>query len=205
MMSTSISTGNEYGVRSPSAVAARAIAAVHLLSDPATDEQAVARLLVQHGESTSLVVTPMDLPGLRTVATAIATLFDLDGVDDWARELNALLATWAGKPYLAHEGIGWHLHVDRGENASLAEWLASSSAMAFALLLTRSGQPPVQRCTAHGCTQPFLLSTSGAPRRFCSTRCATRMRVSNHRRRRSAQEAEHGGDSTTSTTRKGQA
>jgi hypothetical protein len=187
MKSTTISAGNEYGVRSPAAVAARAIAAVHLLLNPATDELAVARLLVQHGESTSLVVTPMDLPELRTVATALDGLFDLDSVDDWARQLNALLATWASKPHLAHEGIGWHLHVDRGENASLAEWLASSSAMALALLLMRSGQPPVRRCAAHGCAQPFLLSTSGAPRRFCSTTCSTRTRVSNHRRRRSAQ------------------
>jgi hypothetical protein len=132
MKSTAFYAGDDYGVRSPSAVAARAIAAVHLLSDPATDELAVARLLVQHGESTSLSVTPMDVHDLRTVATQIAGLFDLENVDDWARQLNLLLATWASKPHLAHEGIGWHLHVDRGENASLAEWLASSSAMAFA-------------------------------------------------------------------------
>lgn len=187
MRSDSFSPDSDSGVRSPAAVATRAIAAVQLLADPAADEHAVARLLVEHGESEALVVTPEDLPQLRGVSTALAELFDLDSVDDWAHQLNGLLAQWASPPHLAHEGVGWHLHVDRGEQATLAEWLASSSAMAFALLLTRSGQPPVRRCAAPGCGQPFLLSLSGAPRRFCSATCATRTRVSNHRRRRSAQ------------------
>lgn len=180
--------GEDIGVRSPTAVANRALAVVERLDDPSADERDLLRLLVEHGESPSLSVTAKDLAELRQVATELAGLFNRQGdVDDWAQQLNAMLAQWASPPHLAHEGIGWHLHVDRGEDASLAEWFMSSSAMALALLLARSGEPPIRRCGASTCNRSFLQSWSGGERRFCSTTCATRTRVSNHRSRRARQ------------------
>ena len=174
----------DLGVRSPSAVAERPIAAVLLLRDPAATEADVTRLFTEHGEIEPVAVSADDLADLRSVTAALDELFASTDVDSWAAGLNGLLARWASAPRLAHEGVGWHLHVDRGDDASLAEWFASSSSLALAVLLTQHAEPPVGRCAAEGCGRPFLQTWSGSPRRFCSPACATRTRVAAHRRRR---------------------
>lgn len=121
---------------------------------------------------------------LDEVLAVIARLGDVVGVTDVgdaAGALNEMFELFAGPPRLVNEpGWGWHLHVDRPD-AGWAGWLAASSAMALAALLSDRGRVPWGRCAAEGCDRPFLDHGRRAPQRFCSPPCATRERVRRHR------------------------
>ena len=170
------------GARPAQFVAQRALSVMSTVRDGG-DANAVAAVFVQHGENPPIEPSPAEYAGITEVVDELSAMFDLEGVDEWAQALNALLSRWAGPPRLAHEGVGWHLHVDRGDHAPWDEWFASSTGLALAVMLAEHGQPPGGRCAAEACAQPFLHTWRGVPRRFCSTRCATRSRVREYRRR----------------------
>jgi predicted RNA-binding Zn ribbon-like protein len=163
-------------------VAERGLAVMSAVRDGG-DATAIADVFIQHGEHPPVVLSPGERAGIEQVVRELSGLFDLESVDDWADALNVFMAQWGGPPRLAHEGVGWHLHADRGDNASWDEWFAASTGLALAVLLAEHGQPPGGRCVAEGCAQPYLRTWRGVPRRFCSSRCATRSRVREHRRR----------------------
>ncbi len=81
---------------------------------------------------------------------------------------------------MRHEGWDWHLHVDTGEDAPWADWLAASAALELATMLAGADGVPWGECDA-GCGRVFVHDGRGGERRYCSTTCATRERVRRHR------------------------
>ncbi|GII76267.1 hypothetical protein Sru01_12490 [Sphaerisporangium rufum] len=163
--------------------------AVRLAPDLSRD--ALAELLVRHGEAPGELAgeafTAADAAGLRAAAVRLAGILAETDADRAAGAINAVLAECGARPHLArHGGHPWHLHVDRGEDASWADWFLASGALALAQILTEYGRVPWGRCDATGCTALYLGTGPGSARRYCSAACASRERVAAHRRRKRA-------------------
>ncbi|RZQ59987.1 CGNR zinc finger domain-containing protein [Amycolatopsis suaedae] len=164
--------------------AERAADLVNLLAEDPEPGQ-VAELLHAHGEVPPVSLEPADVAELREAAARLAPVFAAADVDMAANLLNDLLATHAHPPRLTTHGGSWpwHLHVDRDDDGPWGEWLLASSSLALATLVADRQLPPGGVCAARGCERVFAAAGSGSPRRFCSTRCATRARVAAHRTR----------------------
>ncbi|MBB5856629.1 CGNR zinc finger domain-containing protein [Amycolatopsis umgeniensis] len=172
--------------RSARAAAQRAVDLVVVLlgSEPSVSDVQV--VLEAHGE-TSVELGPSDVASLREAALELREVFAARDVAEAAGTLNRLLAQYARPPRLTdHDaGFGWHLHIDDADDGPWAVWLVTSSALALAVLLADRQAPPGGLCAASGCGKPFAHLGGGSPRRYCSTRCATRERVAAHRQQRS--------------------
>ncbi|WP_198540055.1 CGNR zinc finger domain-containing protein [Streptomyces sp. CT34] len=156
---------------------------------PGLPRTALVELLARHGESpddlTDEAFPPDDADALRAAAARIAHLLAETDVDRAALAINALLAECGARPHLSrHGGHPWHLHVDRGDDASWADWFLASSALALAQVLTEYGRIPWGECAAAGCATLYSGVGPGSARRYCSATCASRERVAAHRRRK---------------------
>jgi CGNR zinc finger len=148
-----------------------------------TDANMVVEVLRRYGEPEPITLTSGDIAGLGKAAGSLWTIFSAPSTEDAARHLNAILRTYARAPRLScHDDTPWHLHVDRHDDGPWEEWFASSSAMALATLLAERQTNPAGTCASPRCGRPFIDQGRGDPRRYCSTRCATRERVATHRR-----------------------
>lgn len=125
-----------------------------------------------------------DLKDLETVAHKLLAVFSAPNVEKAAHMLNALLKEHANAPRLSnHGGSAWHIHVDSDDHTTWSEWLATSSALALAILLAEKGRNPGGLCASSGCGRPFIDLGKGGGRSYCSPRCATRERVAAYRNR----------------------
>ncbi|WP_410588543.1 CGNR zinc finger domain-containing protein [Amycolatopsis sp. lyj-23] len=155
---------------------------VLLVSSP--DPASVAQVLREHGEP-DVSLSPDDVSELRAAAVSLREVFAAPDVASAASVLNALFAAYAGPPRLTdHEaGYGWHLHVDAADDGPWGAWLVTSSALGLASLLAERQDVPGGLCASPACGKPFAHTGGGSPRKFCSSRCATRERVAAHRAR----------------------
>lgn len=167
---------------------ARAVDAVNALPnqpDEHADRAALREVLRRHGEG-DVTLSPADVAGLRAAIEALRQVFATDDADVAAALLNDLLTRAACVPYLSnHDGQVWHLHVT-GEDGTWQDWLLAASALALAQHLGRHGDCAWGQCAAASCSRFFVHDGRGARRRYCSTRCATRQRVAEHRARAGA-------------------
>ncbi|MEV4054374.1 CGNR zinc finger domain-containing protein [Amycolatopsis sp. NPDC049688] len=163
----------------------RAVDLLAVLLDPAPEPAAVAQVLREHGEP-EVSLSPEEVRELRAAALELREVFAAPEAPEAASVLNALFAKYARPPRLTdHEdGYGWHLHVDAADDGPWGAWLVTSSALGLASLLAERQGPPGGLCAAPACGKPFAHTGGGSPRRYCSSRCATRERVAAHRARR---------------------
>nr|WP_236714921.1 CGNR zinc finger domain-containing protein [Nonomuraea pusilla] len=188
-------------VHSARAMAARAVdLCVALLHEQPSAESAesvasVASVLRAHGEEGDLGLDDATVARMRAAAARLREVFAAPGPGPAAALLNDLLAGAARAPRLTDHGGAstWHLHVDSGDDAPWDEWFLASSAMALAVLLADHQRVPGGLCASPGCGRPFLDLGGGSPRRYCSTRCATRERVAAHRSRHAPSGADGAG------------
>lgn len=139
-------------------------------------------VLHRYGEQSK--ITYADLDDLKVVSRKLLAVFAADDAQTAATMLNAVLAEYAYAPRISgHDTSPWHLHVDRDDNASWAEWFAASSALALAILLAEKQRNPGGLCASPICGKPFIDQGKGGGRTYCSPRCATRERVALHRKR----------------------
>lgn len=171
--------------------AQRAADLVNLLVPKVPSADAVAEVLRVHGEPEPIELTGPDVLEMREAAFVLRGIFAARTVDQAAELLNAAMAGYARPPRLTTHGgtYGWHLHVDSRDDAPWGEWLLTSSCLALAVLLSERQAPPGGVCAAPRCGRAFVDSGRGSPRRYCSSRCATRERVAAHRVRSSARPA----------------
>ncbi|MGP3986843.1 CGNR zinc finger domain-containing protein [Streptomyces sp. 3N207] len=158
--------------------------------NPALPRDALAALLARHGE-TERELRSLTAPAAAALRRAVAELTERvlteTDTDRAAEALNALLERCAARPRLSrHDGHAWHLHVDRGDDASWADWFTAGAAVALARLLSERRGVVWGECAAPDCRRLFLGGGPGAARRYCSRTCATRTRVAEHRRRHAA-------------------
>ncbi|MFH8567926.1 CGNR zinc finger domain-containing protein [Streptomyces sp. NPDC017993] len=157
-------------------------------ADPELPREAMAELLARHGESpddlTERSFSRKDADGLRSAVIRITGVLTETDTDRAAQALNDLLAECGARPRLSrHDGHAWHLHVDRGDDASWADWFLAAGALALAQILTEYGHVPWGACGSSRCSTLYLGTGPGSARRYCSTACASRERVAAHRRR----------------------
>lgn len=123
---------------------------------------------------------------MRALRSRLRAVYGAERAADAAAVLNALLAAHATRPYLTdHGGTPWHLHVATMD-AGWAPGLAASSAMALATVAAGHGFEALRRCAADRCDVVFVTTARQRIRRYCSSACATRARVTAHRARRRA-------------------
>ena len=143
-----------------------------------------ADVLRRHGEQLEPPIPADELERFAAVLRELGSVFQLTDVDEAAAAVNELLERYCAPPRLMrHDGWPWHLHVDGGDDESWDRWIGASGAFALAGRLAGRRTVPWGVCDAPGCEQVFVHDDRGDPRRHCSTRCATRMRVARHRER----------------------
>ncbi|MCX4095950.1 CGNR zinc finger domain-containing protein [Nocardia sp. alder85J] len=96
--------------------------------------------------------------------------------------LNALLAETTSRPYIStHDGRAPHLHYAL-EDAPLDERVKAYTAAGLATLFCED-PGRIGFCARPGCPLVFVDTSRNGRRRFCSTRCSTRVHVAEHRSR----------------------
>ncbi|MEO3870071.1 CGNR zinc finger domain-containing protein [Nonomuraea sp. B12E4] len=172
-------------VHSTKAMAARAVDLCVALLHEQPSIESVTRVLREHGEAGEIDLAAADVTAMRAAAARLREVLGAATAGEAAALLNRLLAGAARAPRLtSHDGAtSWHLHVDSGDDAPWGEWFLVSSALALAVLLADYQRVPGGLCASGSCGRPYLDFGGGSPRRYCSTRCATRERVAAHRSR----------------------
>lgn len=120
-----------------------------------------------------------------TLASAVAALRAVFREQDphaAARALNALMASDPAPTALAELPDGrWALRPALTTAPSAAQALTRLGAFALAGWLAERGRCAWGACAAATCDNVFIDEGRRAPQRFCSTTCATRTRVAQHR------------------------
>ncbi|MFI5606637.1 CGNR zinc finger domain-containing protein [Amycolatopsis sp. NPDC051903] len=97
--------------------------------------------------------------------------------------VNELLATAAFRPHISgHDGKPPHLHY-AAEHAGTVERMQAHSAGGLAHLVCEAPDR-FGVCAREGCGIAFVDTSRNGRRRFCSTRCGTRVNVADHRARK---------------------
>ncbi|MGN9843345.1 CGNR zinc finger domain-containing protein [Nonomuraea sp. H19] len=172
-------------VHSTKAMAVRAVDLCVALLHEQPSIESVSRVLRAHGETGDLDLGEEDVMAMRAAAARLSEVLGAPTAGEAAARLNGLLAGAARAPRLTSHGgtTSWHLHVDSADDAPWAEWFLASSALALAVLLADHQRVPGGLCASASCGRPFMDLGGGSPRRYCSSRCATRERVAAHRSR----------------------
>lgn len=138
--------------------------------------------LVRYGEPVDEELTDDQFAALSLSARRLRAIAAEESPDRVCDALNQVLATCHPPRLSAHDGSPWHLHID-SDDVDWGEWFLASSAMAMAITVAETQQPPLGICGASGCANVYPVSSPGRPRSYCSTTCATRARVHAHRAR----------------------
>jgi hypothetical protein len=156
-----------------------------LTGDGPDQRDRIVEVLRAHDEPEPIDISAADLAGLRAAASELRAVFTATDTAEAATHINLLLARHAHPPRLTTHGgqSGWHLHVDGDDDAPWGEWFITSSCLALAVLLTERGAPPAGICASPSCGTPFVNTSRGTPRRYCSPGCANRERVAAYRAR----------------------
>ncbi|MFB7669633.1 CGNR zinc finger domain-containing protein [Kitasatospora sp. NPDC056138] len=155
-----------------------------LRDDPGASAADLQDLLKRHG-GPPFRLTDADARELRQAATHLIRILAIHDEDEAAEAINTLLDRYPARPRLVRlPGRPWSLHTQAPPTAGLTHWLLSTSALALGLWLSERGSCAWGRCSAPGCDHYFIDTGRRTPQRFCTPRCATRVRVAAHRAQR---------------------
>lgn len=137
--------------------------------------------LKQYGEKGSVAAS--DLADLTLATDRLYEVFAASNLQQAATLLNTILNDYAQAPRLSMHGeSSWHIHIDSSDHASWAEWFATSSALAIAIILAEKQRHPGGICASATCEKPFIDLGKGGGRSYCSSRCANRERIASYRK-----------------------
>jgi predicted RNA-binding Zn ribbon-like protein len=126
-----------------------------------------------------------ELLDVRRTRDTIRQVWSL-GRDDAVAEVNRILAEAQAMPHLVrHDGSDWHLHATEPD-APLGERLRVEAAMALIDVIRMDEMRRLRSCEADDCTGLILDLSRNGSKRFCSTRCGSRMNMIAFRERQSA-------------------
>lgn len=118
---------------------------------------------------------------IATWSTRLRTVFEAEPAERVGL-VNALLVDSASRPYIStHDGKAPHLHYvdkDAGTVGRVHAYTAGGLAHLVCDAPDRFGV-----CSREGCDTVYVDVSRNGRRRFCSTRCATRVHVADHRTR----------------------
>ncbi|WP_063836589.1 CGNR zinc finger domain-containing protein [Streptomyces pyridomyceticus] len=161
--------------------------------DPDASAADLQALLERHG-GPPFRLTEADARELREATAPVIAILDTDDPDRAAEAINALLDRHPARPRLVRlPGRPWSLHTRAPADAGLTHWLLSTAALALGLWLSERGTCAWGRCAAPDCHRYFIDTGRRTPQRYCTPRCATRVRVAAHRAQRAAGPEESSG------------
>jgi hypothetical protein len=165
---------NHYG-----AVAARYAAALANAEATADGYQAVIDEFVRPVER----VEPRDVPAIAAWADRLRAVFQEPDLDRRVSMVNALLEAGVRSLFVSrHDGLAPHLHyVD--VDADLLRRMRARTAAGLAGVLCDWGGDRLGRCGRPACDVVFMDTSRNGTRRFCSLRCANRVRSAEYRAR----------------------
>ncbi|MGI5240243.1 CGNR zinc finger domain-containing protein [Dactylosporangium sp. CA-139066] len=146
---------------------------------------ALSRILAFDGPSLAALRAD-DVPGFVALAGRLREIFDdLHGgdVDAAADRLNALLARSPAQPHLAKEDGRWRLH-HHPVHVELVAMYTAICAEALARVVSAGDADRLGTCHAPECGRVFVDVSKNGSRRFCTTTCQNRVKVTAFRRRR---------------------
>lgn len=169
---------NPYG-GPPAQVAA---AVVNAGSQPAAELVALIR---EAGMRSLPALTKAQADAVIAWGSRLRPVFTEPELDQRIELINGLLRESSSQPYVSqHDGLPAHLHYadERADPVRrLQAYTAGGLAHALCADACRVGQ-----CAGVGCVTVFVDTSRNGRRRFCATRCATRVYVAEHRDRRRA-------------------
>jgi predicted RNA-binding Zn ribbon-like protein len=124
-------------------------------------------------------VTPGDLDALNHLKADLRLIFTAaagGNGEEAVQRLNALLIRYPFHPEIAqHDGRSWHLHL--AESGSAADKYAARAVVGLAGVVTQMGPERLGSCAGATCQGVFIDASTNRSRRFCSDRCAAKVRV----------------------------
>lgn len=132
-------------------------------------------------------MAPTDTEAAAIVAWAsrLRRVFEAPDQDVRVELVNALLAGSACRPHISrHDGKSPHLHYAEPDSGPVARVRAYTAGGLAHLVCEDPDRFGV--CNREGCDVVYVDTSRNGRRRFCSTRCATRVHVAEHRARRTA-------------------
>jgi predicted RNA-binding Zn ribbon-like protein len=124
-------------------------------------------------------VTAGDLVALAHLKADLRLIFTAAAVgqgEEVAERLNALLIRYPFHPEIAqHDGQPWHLHL--ADNGSAADKYAARAVIGLAGVITQMGPERLGSCADASCQGVFIDASTNRSRRFCSDRCAAKVRA----------------------------
>jgi predicted RNA-binding Zn ribbon-like protein len=125
------------------------------------------------------LVTPGDLEALAHLKADLRLIFTAAAAgkgEEVVERLNALLIRYPFHPEIAqHDGQSWHLHL--AEHGSAADKYAARAVVGLAGIVTQMGPERLGSCTGAECQGVFIDASTNRSRRFCSDRCAAKVRA----------------------------
>ncbi|MFI9382449.1 CGNR zinc finger domain-containing protein [Kutzneria sp. NPDC052558] len=156
---------------------AQVAAALVNLSEP----DAVLATLRDHGMAV-VSMSPDEALAIMAWRERLRSVFAESDVDVRIDLLNRLLADSASAPYISrHDGRPPHLHYHVADGSVVDRVRAYTAGGLAHAVCEDSGRAGV--CDRPGCAVVFVDTSRNGRRRFCSTRCATRVYVADHRQR----------------------
>ncbi|MFD4327777.1 CGNR zinc finger domain-containing protein [Nocardioides sp. NPDC058538] len=131
-------------------------------------------------------VEEADADGMVALAESLRVVFEAAAggdLDTAATAVNALMREMGSVPQLDRaRGGGWALHFHGRDPGLVVGWGAGIAAgLALAIGSDLAGRLGV--CQADPCDRVFVDTSKNAGRRFCSTRCQSRVKAAAHRAR----------------------
>ena len=131
-------------------------------------------------------VAEADADGMVALAESLRVVFEAAAggdLDTAATAVNALMREMGSVPQLDRaRGGGWALHFHGRDPGLVIGWGAGIAAgLALAIGSDLAGRLGV--CQADPCDRVFVDTSKNAGRRFCSTRCQSRVKAAAHRAR----------------------
>lgn len=128
--------------------------------------------------------TPAQAVELRRWAARLAEVFGEPDLDRQVEITNGLLRDSASSPHISrHDGKPPHLHYAAPDGDTLSG-IKAFTAAGLAIVVCEEGHR-LGRCDRPGCSVVYVDTSRNGRRRFCSTRCANRVYVADHRARSS--------------------
>lgn len=158
-----------------------AVLAAELVNLDAGDEDAVRELVPRYHRSAE-PVTPASAGQILDWAGRLSPVFGEPDLDRLVDLVNGLLADSASRPYVSrHDGRDPHIHYAHERDDIVTRVKAFTAAGVAHVLCLDPAR--LGRCDNDGCDVVYVDTSRNGRRRFCSTRCATRVHVADHRSR----------------------
>jgi predicted RNA-binding Zn ribbon-like protein len=124
-------------------------------------------------------VTPGDLEALTYLKADLRLIFTAAAAgrsEEVVERLNALLIRYPFHPEIAqHDGQSWHLHL--AESGCAADKYATRAVVGLTGIVTQMGPQRLGSCADAACQGVFIDASTNRSRRFCSDRCAAKVRA----------------------------